>query len=181
MLTEMKQFASEIRDIESEVDAMKQENVLLGMEKLKQVFEVAKPGLHFEGVFRTASKYGTPIEKREYYYNTNGELLKGILIDSCFERMETIEGKQIEEYRECFLLESGNLNFFYTTHEWKIDRKYSRHHLVSRIEDPVHQSAIYYDFVIRRIDVILKNRKMELEDQRYFMQDKLDKIQGIVI
>lgn len=121
--------------------------------------------------------YCTPVEKREYLKD-NGELVKGVMINSYFEHTELRDDQYLEDYREWFLLENGDLKAFITTHTYREGHKNSRNHIVARVEDPeVDLCEMEYDPVMFRIFELLQDSKTEFEGELKSLQDNLDKLQ----
>jgi hypothetical protein len=173
----LKEVVAEITDAESKLQELHEEHLLIGKAKMKQVFDVVKPALKFDCIFKNASMFGTPLERHEYWLKS-GEPLKGLLISSLVECSKRTDTEQTEDCTECFLMDDGSLKVFYTTHKWVVSKN-SIHHTVSRIEIEVDEKKLHFDFVIKAMYQAVSNRRLMLEDESYFLNQKLTELNSI--
>lgn len=159
MIDQVVKLVSKIQQSELELNLLEEENVSMGLEKLKQVFTVAKDGLKFEGIYKTAKGYKTPLEEREFFCTTSGDILKGVLICSIDEEHTCIGNENNEDYREVYLLDDGSLKVYHTSHKWLANQKYSKHHEVTRTEIEFDQRNFYFGYIIKSMLEQLEGRK----------------------
>jgi hypothetical protein len=172
-------IVSEIKQAEIELNKLGEENVSKGIEKLRQVFEVAKDGLKFEGISKRIKGYCTMFEEEEFFSKTSGDILKGVLLCSVEEGHTCIGNETNEEYTEVYLLDDGSLRFFHATHKWLADQKYSKHHEVIRREIELDQRKFYFGYLIDSIMEQLILRKNDLEFNIKTMNERIESINWI--
>jgi hypothetical protein len=181
MLNEIRSLVTDIQFAETELKRLIRKNKMTGEGMIEQVFEITKNVLKFEPIFKKASMFGTRMEQREYFYRSDGELLKGVLIDSSLEYSGNVNGEETEEFNELFLTEDRKLKCFYTVHKYPDSRKHSMQHEVTRFEAHFDAEEIYYGSVIRSLSKMLKSRYQELMTRKELMLERLKDLDSVRI
>jgi hypothetical protein len=175
----MKNLVSEIELLTADVNKLKREIASLGSKIVYNAFDAAKKVLDFEPIYKRALKFGTPVEVRENYYRSDGELLKGVLILATVEFMGKVEDNEVEEFNELFLTEDGDLKSYYSVHQFPEGRKFSIQHEVTRFEANIDPGILYYHEIIQGIVERLRYRREELMEQKELLFECLRKIDTI--
>lgn len=183
MLNETKEIVGQIINSTKEIEAMENQISLISSEKLKEILEVAKHGLEFKGIYKSAYGHNINLDDvKEYYKDKRKKIPKGTLICSLIEDSERSKDGEWEVHSELFLMEDGSLKVFDTYYESKSCSDCNATHVRSFRNVGTNEiSSFDVELIIQQVLIQLKKRQSTLEERKGTSNERLEKLRTIRI
>ncbi|MEL3961888.1 hypothetical protein MKZ01_11465 [Lysinibacillus endophyticus] len=167
MINELLEVTEDVLKIENEVNQNQKEINSLERNYLDTVINIVRKGIKYEKIEKGNGKY---------YLDSEGKLIKGILLDkiNCVDKNLGWYCKT--EDRELYLLEDGTLKVFYVIWEWRQGDGSTLERTISKFQD-VNQFDI--DDIIISIENHLQDRLEELGERKKSQLARLEKLKQL--